>query len=229
MRKINKLLALSFVVLYCTNLWAIDEVLTFPGSDTNYCSRGAIYLSQDQSYKFKIPDLGKKVFIKERVINEGITYHVEFANIEVGFFYIVSTKIRADLPKDPEFIINRISKRYENSKTRWPNKFSDKFGKGEYGRFYQFKILNAITTGSERVPYPIATGIAGGKEITSVAVHQYFVANGYMYEFAVLTSANLKGLKGATEQELTKKATSWLKEGINNFSRGKFFSCEQLK
>jgi len=228
MNKNYKWIVCSIFLMISSNVHAIDEVLTFPGSKTNYCSKGTTYLSADQSYKFKIPDFGKQVFIKENVISPDITYHVEFANIDAVFFNIVSTKIRDDLPKNSVFIVDRLSKRYQGYKKRFPEKFKDMIGEGELGVFYQFELLNATRSISKKTPYPIALGISGGKEINSVGLHQYFVADGFMYEFAVLVHNKLKDLQGDTKKELSQKAKRWLEAGLKAFSRGEYINCEQL-
>jgi hypothetical protein len=210
---------------------AVDEILLFSGDlEQRVCS--SHYFARDGSYKIRIPELSNKVIIRDQDIAPRITAHATMAVPDTGFLFLVSTKIRDDLPKDSS-ILNRVEARMQTYQSQYPNAFSSQSATGPFGRTYEYVMLNAspmnnpMMEGRDPAPYPIASGYRAPKvpgAIERLAIHRYFVAEEYMYEFAVLLHTNGK-LANREKADLLALGNEWLNQAIQNFTPGRFTGC----
>jgi hypothetical protein len=189
-------------------------------------------IGRDGSYKLRIPELDKKLLIKDQDIQPGVTAHAMIAAPDAGILFIVSTRISARFSKDSS-VLDRVEPRTRNFAAQSGIAFADKRGANRFGRTYEFQMLNVqslnhpISEGLDSLVYPIMIGkrnVATPGAIESLAVHRYFVAEAYMFEFAVILHTGSK-LAGRNEEQLLELANDWLDQAVENFTPGRFEAC----
>jgi hypothetical protein len=189
-------------------------------------------IGRDGSYKLRLPELDQKLMIKDQDIQAGVTAHAMIAVPDTGILFIVSTKIRGDLPKDGS-VLDRVEPRTRNFAAQSGIAFADKRGANRFGRTYEFDMLNVqsmnspISEGRDPSVYPIMIGkrnVATPGAIDTLAVHRYFVAEAYMFEFAVMLHTGSK-LAGRNKEQLLELANGWLDQAVENFTPGRFETC----
>lgn len=216
------------VLMNASVAYSLENVLYVNHDLSSRLCPHSIYIARDSSYKLRIPDLGTKLFIKDTEISPGITAHASFLEPSMGFLYIVSTRIRDDLPKDPS-VLGRVAQKYQH----YPDDvFTRKWSQGEFGRMFEFTLLNATELARKDDPpsmqYPFVIAYSGGPldVIKSVGMHRFIVAEGYLYEFAVLLYTS-KALQDKSKSEILTKASEWLDLSMKNFMPGKTsISCD---
>jgi hypothetical protein len=209
---------------------AIESIgLSKPDLDARVCNQ--TYYSLDNSYKLKIPDIGKRIVINDQVIHKGITSHLTLTNADSGSVYLVSTKVKSDFLFADE-VLDRIEARMLSSIGPHSRLDYGKRGKGKFGRTFEFVHFHAVSTGffgADLGPYPIVMASKPPRDkdtIERLAVHRYFVADGYMYEIAALVNAN-GNLSGSTRDELIAKGNEWLDVSLANLTPGYFEECNR--
>jgi hypothetical protein len=196
--------------LFATPSLAIDQVVIVNPDMKNRIT-GRSYQGRDLSYRMRVPDLGLKVFVEDKDVSKGITAWTQFLSPEIGALYVVSTKIRDDLPKD-DSILPRVAARYQRFVSAYPTAFAQRYSQAKYGRVFEFTLINARGDGL----YPLQVGYQPARLPETFALHRFFVASGYLFEFALLMHTN-GAVKGLSVEELNGKATQIVNDAVDGF------------
>jgi len=226
----KKLLPVILIILSFNTIAEVERVKLFSSVDKSRVC-GESYISIDRNYQVIFPEIDKEIGINEQIIYKGITSHVTFYNIKKGFLYIVSTKIRDDLPKDSS-VLDRVEVRMKRYSKKFPDFFSGERGKGKFGRTYDFTLMHATNPnllGNKPRPYPIGVLVSHGlntEKIDRLAVHRYFVSNGYMVEVAALLHTK-DTFKNINKNEMISTGKDWVNMIEEGIKFGEFTACKK--
>jgi len=219
----KKLLPVILFILSFNTIAEVERVKLFSSVDKSRVC-GESYISIDRNYQVIFPEIDKEIGINEQM-------HATFYNLKKGFLYIVSTKIRDGLPKGSS-VLDRVEVRMKRYSKKFPDFFSGERGKGKFGRTYDFTLMHATNPnllGNKPRPYPIGVLVSHGlnpEKIDRLAVHRYFVSNGYMFEVAALLHTK-DTFKKLNKKEIISTGKEWINMIEQGIKFGEFTICEK--
>lgn len=186
-----------------------QEPVTIIG-DKNQRVDGQHYQAIDKTYRIRIPHLSTgRITVADEVVAPRITNLVRFKDEKGWFAVIISTKVRADWPKDKD-ILDHCIKKSVAFLDEWPKEQSClQRITGPLGKANQWIIKNA----TDPEFFPLLVGIKGKPDdLETIAISRTLVAGGYLYEFAMVLPV-AKGTSAEKAVNLVQKQMDQLMGG----------------
>ncbi len=185
--------------------------------DKNRRVDGQHYEAIDKTYRARIPHLSTgRIKVADEAVSPGITNLVRFTDENGWAAVIISTKVRADWPKDKDILDYCIGKS-KAVLNDWPKEQSClQRINGPHGQATQWIIKNA----DDPELFPLGIAIKGRLDnLETIAISRTLVASGYYYEFALF----LPVAKGTS----TEKAVVLAQEQMDQLMGGWEFSSKK--
>jgi hypothetical protein len=154
---------------------------------------GQYYEAIDKTYRILVPWLSTgRIKVADEAVSPGITNLVRFTDSDGSVAVVISTKVRADWPKNKDILDHCIQKSLAVLND-WPAEQSClQRVTGPHGKANQWIIKNV----DDPPPgfFPLLVSVKGKPDkLESIGISRLLVVEGYLYEFAMVPPVGKNG------------------------------------